>query len=414
MIHGQSNKKTLGYSASVTFARMYKRGTFWVAVLIVALSTALRPTHTPLPDTPDLRICLRWSRAYPEENWGRVRTGLLWTLSHLGAELPKGQFDGAFRFVGPDLFILDLGRVGFSTDAQRVLMPLLDSLRRTEEYRTQCAIDVGRWVVLMAHTPAHYYAITGAAPDYATFRARHALDAADTRVYTFPVVRSSIANGNRLVAFREGAHPTEWAFVAAEGTGRLEHGNFQATEYEAIDIMPNGQLRFAIYDAAGRLEAATPTHLGEAGKPGKCMWCHESSLQVLYTPTYRVPGHLTPDAFVLQMQQLKKRLLHYQLGRGSDIQFQRSDDHTEHELLYITFMEPSVERLSQEWGRSVQYVRTRLRGLTPHTHAEFGWLGPLYHRADVDRLAPYAVTPVPDDVREPSRYEPDFLVRDTL
>jgi hypothetical protein len=95
---------------------------------------------------------------------------------------------------------------------------------------------------------------------------------------------------------------------------------------------------------------------------------------------------------------------------SSRIDFKRAQDHTYAELLYITFYEPSAERIAGEWNVPVAQVREALSGLPTHAHDEFDFLGPqLYRRSDVDRLTPYRVLAPPTDPREPSAYEPDFL-----
>ena len=94
----------------------------------------------------------------------------------------------------------------------------------------------------------------------------------------------------------------------------------------------------------------------------------------------------------------------------SRIDFARTQDHTYAELLYISFYEPSPERIAGEWNVPVARVREALTGLPTHAHDEFDFLGEqLYRRSDIDTLAPYGVLAPPTDPREPSAYEPDLL-----
>jgi hypothetical protein len=72
-------------------------------------------------------------------------------------------------------------------------------------------------------------------------------------------------------------------------------------------------------------------------------------------------------------------------------------------------MEPSAQRLALEWNMTEEKIKTLLAGLPVHEHAEFPFLGELYNRSEIDHFAPYEVLQVPEDAREPSLYEPDFL-----
>jgi hypothetical protein len=47
----------------------------------------------PPPGDPDLAIQLRWLKSYGRESRSDVETGLLWTLSFLGATLPAASPD---------------------------------------------------------------------------------------------------------------------------------------------------------------------------------------------------------------------------------------------------------------------------------------------------------------------------------
>lgn len=381
----------------------------FIPLLVVLLGYQSAPQPTAITEER-LVIHLRWCKAYPAETGQNIKKGLTWALSFLGAELPKGSLSSVVRPTDdPTILEVHLGKAGFNATAQTALANILDSLKRTPEYERFCSVDMGRFVVLTVHSPFHYYQITGLPRTLASFRSLHQMDRSPT--LSFPVVRSSIAVGNRDVTFKTGASPLNWAFVAAEGYGRMEYGNFTPTEYEVFDIMPNGQLRFGIYDQNGNWEAGTPVQLGEAGKPGNCMWCHESSVQTLFSPTFDVPGKLTAQAFKDTVQILKKELLRFQRSRKSEVEFDSVFAHTQHELLYITFMEPSAQRVANEWGITTGEVEYLLRHAPTHRNAEFPWMGRLYRRRDVDPLAPVRATPVPTHARETSEFEPDFWAK---
>ena len=91
------------------------------------------------------------------------------------------------------------------------------------------------------------------------------------------------------------------------------------------------------------------------------------------------------------------------------VDFSQTQQHTFTELLYISFMEPSAERLSREWNLTLTEVQNRLTGLPTHTYDEFPFLGTLYHRKDIELLAPYPGLSVSDHVREQSQTEVNHL-----
>ena len=99
----------------------------------------------------------------------------------------------------------------------------------------------------------------------------------------------------------------------------------------------------------------------------------------------------------------------------SKVDFRKTQDHTNAENLYMSFAQPTAERLAAEWNLPVDAVRQmlRARNLKPHPHsaeADDGILGDqLYDRTEVDALAPYTSVRGPTDFREASGYEPDLL-----
>ena len=79
------------------------------------------------------------------------------------------------------------------------------------------------------------------------------------------------------------------------------------------------------------------------------------------------------------------------------------------ELEYISFMEPSALRLSNEWNMPEKKVKKMLEQLSIHQHNEFTFLGNLYHRKDVISFAPYKSIAVSDSVRETSSTEVNYI-----
>jgi len=373
-----------------------------VCVVTICTSGCSRdPLQPPTDDT--LALELRWIQGYPGERRSDVETGLLWTLSFLGAALPR---DGAspIEWSGETVF-LHLDLAGIQPNTRAAWRSLLSVMKASEEYRSAGGLDIGRFVALALCSPRHYYALTGASARYDEARARHIFDS--KRV---AIVESAVASGNRILEVALGSSPSDIAFVAHEGTGSIPDGTFQVAEHELLEVMPNGQLRFALYDISGALKLAADNELTAAGKPSKCLWCHETELSSPFAGRTSVEGYYSLSEFEQQLMERSGRLHADRAALRSRIDFGRPQDHTYAELLYLSFYEPSEERLAGEWSLPVEHVRELVSGLPTHAHAEFPFLGDeLYHRSDVDRLAPHGVIEVPTDPREDSAYEPDLI-----
>jgi hypothetical protein len=174
--------------------------------------------------------------------------------------------------------------------------------------------------------------------------------------------------------------------------------------------MPNGQLRFALYGADGELEPAADRTLTAAGKPAKCLWCHETHLLKPFKGRTSVPGYASLPAFEQRVAGRMEQLRHLRSALASRVDFGREQDHTYAELLYLAFYEPSAERVAREWSVPVARVQETLSRVPTHAREELDYPGQrLYRRSEVDPLAPYGVLQPPTDPREPSAYEPDLL-----
>jgi hypothetical protein len=300
---------------------------------------------------------------------------------------------------------VNLGGLGFSNEAQSVLQDLIRKLKDSEEYRRHHSMDIGRFVTLTLNSSNHYYAITRAKPTFTEYLSGKTLNEKNAAVLT-----SAIANGHRLIQVSDHRRPDQLAFIAQEGTGSIEQNTFIAQEFETLDLMPNGQLRFALYDVSGNLKTSASPELTRAGKPAKCLWCHETSLQAPFVDDHQLDGFYST-------QELKELIMSYMqiiaMSREelvSEIDFQAQADHTKAELLYLSFMEPSASRISMEWRLPLDQTLEILRGLPTHSHNEFSFFAEnLYYRADVDRLAPFESIRPPDNAREAGGYEPDLI-----
>jgi hypothetical protein len=373
-----------------------------LVVLGVALLSGSCGTR-PLADDPDLTIELRWSRSHGGESRTDVETGLLWTLSFLGAALPD-ESAHPLSWRG-DMLTLHLDRAGVDASSLPSWKRLIAAMKASEEYRVRGGLDIGRFVALTLCSPNHYYALTGADTRFEQAYARHSF--ARERA---AIVESGVSHGNRLIEVAAGTTAADIAFITHEGPGSISVGTFVIEEHELLDVMANGQLRFALYGVDGALKPAANKTLTAAGKPAKCLWCHEIVLQTPFDGRTSVPGYLSLGEFERLIAQRMDALRSARSELDSRVDFARRQDHTYAELLYMSFYEPSAERIALEWNVPVARVREALTGLPTHAHREFGFLGErLYLRSDIDALAPYGVLVPPTDPREPSAYEPDLL-----
>jgi hypothetical protein len=380
--------------------KCFKLLTGCLVLFIIWVSCA---NHVIVHDT-NLTISLRWVKSYPGESKDEVVTGLAWNLSFLGAELPTGSLNQAIQWEDSH-FTLDLSQVGFRTSAQESFIELINFLKSSDEYRARGGIDLGRFIMLTLNSTNHYYAITGAPRTYSAFRAQYIFD--EKKAGISP---STIAFGDRLIELSTGSRLDKIAFVATEGEGSIKDGTFVAREFETLDFMKNGQLRFALYDMNGNLKLAASKSLTAAGKPSKCLWCHELGLQKPFNDAPQLSGYYTTEEFKGKLDERTNLIHAYRNTLSSEINFSKTQDHTKGELLYLAFMEPSAERLAEEWSISVEEVKQALIHISTHEHDEFSFLGDkLYHRKDIDHLAPYETVQVPEDPRNLSQYEPDFI-----
>jgi hypothetical protein len=382
--------------------RVFKILVILLAIFIAFYSCSLSEKNRD----EQLQIKLRWVRGYEAESKEDVLIGLKWCLSFLGARLPEGSIHEAAQWQTDTYFLLNLTRVGFSVQSESVLRKLLDDLKSSEEYQRAGAVDLGRFVALTLTCANNYYAITNVSPSYAAFRSRfHFEDSLAA------LVESGVAVGNRLIEFTRGQEVRNIAFIAHEGKMSVQTGTFKASEFEVFDFMENGQLRFAIYDSAGNLKTSGTPSITGAGKPAKCLWCHEMGIHLPFFSKTDVKGYYTIDQLARKVSAKMAIVTSYREKLKSDLDFEKKQEHSKAELLYLTFMEPSAKRLASEWNISTEAVNERLRAMETHQNEEFNFLGTtLYHRKDIDQLSPYQIVPVADSPREKSQFEPAFPI----
>ncbi|HOZ88168.1 MAG TPA: hypothetical protein PL029_10430 [Bacteroidia bacterium] len=351
------------------------------------------------------KINLRFNSNYRGDTVTKQKTGLLWALSYLGAELPKNSFEKALVHKEAGVYELDINRLGFNATAVKALKKIFNELKASEEYKMMGGIDLGAFIVYTAGSSWHYYEITGAAANFNEYRQRFDNDYKEV----FPVVNSAVAKHHRLLKMRGSSEVQKMSFIAEEGSGDLAEGTFVAEAYEVFDIMKNGQLKFAIYDSKGELKAASEKKYGNAGKPIKCMWCHEIYIEPLFYNNEAVKNFISPAEFQEIVRIRMDTLKAYRARLNSDVDFTKTQDHTFMEILYMSFMEPSDYKLSQEWGKSEQYIGAQLGDLKRHAHREHLFLNKLVLRGSIKGLSPYVTVNLPDSVWEENNAEPDIF-----
>jgi hypothetical protein len=391
---------------------MHRTSVTWLASLlsiffVFGAAGCSRTDQPPSPKDPSLVIKLRWIKSYPGQSRSQVDTGLFWALSFLGAKLPA---DAAVISWDGTMVTLDLDAAGVSETSTAAWRRLVQVLKSSDEYRMMGGIDIGRFTFLSLCSSYQYYALTGVSPSYTQFRDRHTF--APKQV---AIVESAVAHGNRLIEVGQGTDIDSVAFVAFEGTGALSDHSFQKADIETLDLMDNGQLRFGLYDLEGRLKATTTPALTAAGKPSKCLWCHEINLQPPFKNVTDLEGYYRTKEFKELVAAATRVIAGYRKTLASKVDFTRLQDHSNAEDLYLSFAEPTANRLAAEWNMPVERVEQLLAGrnLKTHPHSERiddDVLGDnLYDRNDVDSLAPYATIRGPSDMREASNYEPNLL-----
>jgi hypothetical protein len=357
------------------------------------------------PDPATLTLNLRWTKAYATETQQNVTTGLMWSLSYLGATLPPGSMSRVVSWKKPGMLTLDINEAGFPEASLMKWSALILALRETEEYIETGGIDVGRFVTLTLNSSNHYYAITGAHRDLSSFRDQYHFDPRKAAIN-----KSTIALGSRVIEIAGADTFGEIAFVAAEGPGSVLEHTFVEHEFEAMDLMPNGQLRFALYDKDGHLKTSASPELTNAGKPAKCFWCHETHFIAPFQEYPPAEGYYGLPEFTAIVNARVKLIEQYRTTLKSDLDFSKTSDHTQAELLYITFMEPSPGRLAAEWGMSLDAVKQKVTDAPAHKHKEFSFLGDtLYSRKDIEQFSPYSASSVPDEARNFSLNEPAVI-----
>jgi hypothetical protein len=352
-------------------------------------------------------INLRFNLSYKGDTITKQKTGLIWALSFLGATLPKNSFETALTKISETQYELDITKVGFNEKAVTAMRKIIATLKQSDEYKKMAGIDLGEFVVYTLGSSWHYYEITGASTNYQQFKQQYNWQNA----IVFPVLHSSVAKHHRNIKMSNTTDVKKMAFIAEEGEGEIDKNTFISKTYEVFDIMANGQLRFAIYNSKGQLSHASEKIYGNAGKPSKCLWCHEIEIQTLYTNTDSLPNYISPRQFKNTIADRMNILVNYRKTLNSDVNYNNRQDHALMELLYINFMEPSAYKLSNEWNKKENDLNTLFQTITKHPHREHAFLKNLMERSTIQSYSPYKTVQLPDSILEENGNEPNVFKR---
>jgi len=370
------------------------RKIFFLIVSFLVLSCE-SDTYYELQNHDDA-LHLKWNKAYPEDTIDKSLIGLKWGLSYVGAILPT-TLNGIST--SNNIISIDINKLGFSESAIEKLSKLNLKIKESQEYRDTNAVDLGRYVTLLLGASEHYYEIIGTPQTLTEVLNRYTL--LPQKGY---VNNSGVSLENRIIKFSD-QNGFNQIFLSEE----VNPVSGKVFEYETIELLPNGQLRFGIFDVNGnRKNNADPSH-SNAGKPGKCMWCHESTINQMFNTQNDYAGYLTYNEFQNTLISYRESNRKQKLALTDGVDFSQTQQHTLTELLYISFMEPSAERLSQEWKIPLTQVQDLLSNLPTHIYTEFPFLGNLYYRKDIENLAPFQGLSVSSSVREQSEIEVNHL-----
>ena len=344
----------------------------------------------------DPTLVLKWNKSYPNDSISNAVIGLQWTFSYIGAILPVNEPGIQFN---DSLIRINIETLGFPKHTYNKLLSIHDAIKKSEEYAVRRTIDLGRYVSLLIGSSKHYYSLTDTPKSLDDLMHQYTLKSDSGYINN-----SGVSLKHRVIKY-SAQDEFNQLFISTE----IDSVNHEIFEYETLELMANGQVRFGIYDTEGLLkDYADPMH-SEGGKPAKCMWCHESGIQPLFNDQVDQAGYLPFLSFYDTLNSYKNKHEALQILLIDGVDYSKEQQHAFTELLYISFMEPSIARLSHEWGMPEEEIKPLLKGLSPHLYEEYPFLGELYYRADVNRFSPFKGIEVSSFVREYSVKEVNYI-----
>ena len=138
---------------------------------------------------------------------------------------------------------------GLSESALETVEDVLHELKESDPYQRFGSADLGRVLMRLLYEPWRYYAITGACTNVADWERQRLGD----NTASFAITESMLVDGHRSLQYR--SDPSDMGQIAGSprGSGSLEDDSFITETFEVVDVLPNGQPRYALYDASGVL-----------------------------------------------------------------------------------------------------------------------------------------------------------------
>jgi hypothetical protein len=350
----------------------------------------------PIVESPD-SIQLKWNPSYSNEEMSDALIGLNWALSSIGGKNTHSSTNG-FQ-VSDQIITLYLPQIAFSSIGYTSIFSLHAAIQNSEEYIQNKHIDLGRYVTLLLGSSAHYYRIVDMPLHLRDLISKYQIQ------YDHGYINNSSISGNhRIIAFSKTKSLNQF-FLSSE----IDSITQRTLEFETMEILENGQIKFGIFDAdSQRIDAANPT-ISASGKPAKCMWCHESKINPLFNPQKNIAGYLTYKQLNDSLNYFQAKLKESQSLLRSGIDYSKTQDHTQMELLYLMFKNPSALRLASEWGITEVEVEILLANYPKYPNPEFSFLPPGYDRNTIEQHAPFNGLVTSKNVREPSPIEINYI-----
>jgi len=338
-------------------------------------------------------IRLQMYKTYEKNTPQDHLVAIKWCMAYLGSTITS---DTSLKgiMVEDSVIILDIEKLGFQPKTVDYLNSLHQKWKKKEAYKVKNAIDLGRYISLTLGYATNYFELVDIPKKLKKYESKFTFDPNEGLVDN-----SSVSLVRRTISFSNNHMQNRDFFLATE-TDSVYH---KVLELETLEVMENGMPKFGIYSRTGKRKNAGTLAFSNAGKPAKCLWCHESQILPMFRKQRDWEGFLKYEELQDSLKMRVARQRAHQDTLWKDRHFLKRWHHEKVEIAYISFMEPSAERLAQEWQMPLKEVKVALRGLETHRHHEFDFLGDLYLRKDVDRVGPWKVVKAPVSVREPSK-----------
>lgn len=370
----------------------------------VVLFVCISCTKAVIGDTfnEDSLITLKWYPSYPDDSLEKNKIALEWCLSYLGATIAEQISPTGLTINSNNTITLDIELVGFEENAVTQLKRLHKIFKESEEYKAHKAFDLGKYIAMTIGSSYHYYKIVDAPTQVDYYTTNYFFNELKGYINNSTI---SLPSSHRVLSYSPINSLQEQIFITTE----VDPNTQEIKEFETLERMANGQLKFAVFDSNGLLIPNAKDDVSRAGKPAKCMWCHEVVIQTLFSQQNDFNNFLSYVQLKDTLNFYSFQLRNYQNDLWLNPNLQNKQLHTNMELSYISYMEPSAQRLALEWNITIQQVQSLLSNISTHIHDEFPFLGTLYHREDIESFAPFKTIRPPSSIREESLYEPNLL-----